>query len=359
MKHLVLAAFVLLTGLSTLLAAPRAILDLDEVPAAGATLMWSPLFQASWEALREVQDGELEKVVPANPLIEKLETFKWQAEQVMPNDGYAVYAGPATQAFFDETAASIKQRFGIDMASGRLPVNPRGKSVYGVLLRELKFETKFFRSQQSGLDFQARDGEMHSVEFFGTAGDFSARFSRSVNVLHCDPQESSFSLRVATERDDEHLVIYLPNRNDSFRAAIDQVKQFMTHPLSGEAGSMKDGRLHANDVVKIPYLTIDADTDFTGQLGGELHYVGDPLPWRMAQAYQLTKFELFEDGARVRIETGAGLEPFGPLPDPPPNVPRSFICDRPFYVFLWRADADWPYLSVWVDGGDCFTRFTK
>ncbi len=35
----------------------------------------------------------------------------------------------------------------------------------------------------------------------------------------------------------------------------------------------------------------------------------------------------------------------------PPMVPRHFIYGRPFFAFLWRDGAEWPYFGVW-NGND-------
>ncbi|NLT72517.1 MAG: hypothetical protein GXX91_17730 [Verrucomicrobiaceae bacterium] len=359
MKLIPLIAFLLLTGFSLASGAPECVLRIDEIPPEGVTQMWSPLFQASWEKLGELQDGELESVVPPNPLITKLEAFTWQAEEVMPEDGYAVYAGPATEEFVRETAASIKKKFDIEIDSLRVPLISQGKVAYGILLRELKFEKKFFRSRQKALEFRARSGETHMVEFFGTAGTHSGDYGDSVKILHYDAEAMSFILSVATNREGENLFVYRPERESRFQDAMERVKQAMENPLSGPYGSLKNGSLHPEDVVKIPCLTIDADTDFTGQLGGALHYAGETVPWRIADAFQVTRFEVSEEGARVRVETGVAMEPFGAPPKPPPVTPRSFVCDRPFYVFLWRAGADWPYLAAWIDGGDSLSAFPE
>lgn len=359
MKHIALIASLLLTAHPLASGAPACILNIDEVPPKGVTQVWSPLFQASWEKLNEMQGGKLERVVPPNVLIAQLEEFKWQSKEVMPKDGFAVYAGQANQQFARETAASIKKQFGIEIDSSRVPTIPQGKAAYGILLRELKFEKKFFRSQKAALEFRSRAGEVHRVEFFGTAGSHSDDYGKHVKVLQYAPDASSFILSVATDKEGESLIVYRPDRECNFRAAMDRVKKAIDEPLTGPYGSLNNGSLHRNDVVKIPYVTIDADTDFTEQLRGELHYKGESLPWRVAKAFQVTKFELFEEGARVHVETGIGLEPFGEPPKPPPVSPRSFVCDRPFYVFLWRAGAAWPYLATWIDGGDSLTPFPK
>jgi hypothetical protein len=240
-----------------------------------------------------------------------------------------------------------------------VPTVPRGKAAYGILLRDLKFEKKFFRSRKKALGFRTRTGETHMVEFFDTAGIRSGGYGDHVKVLHYEPDGPSFSLSIATDREDEKLIVYRPDQECSFRLAIERVKKAMSAPLSGRYGSVKDGSLHRKDIVKIPYLTVDADTNFTGQLSGDLHYAGDSLPWNVVQAFQLTRFELFEEGAKVRVEAGVGMQPFGEPRKPPPVTSRSFVCDQPFFVFMWRAGADWPYLAAWIDGGDCLNPFPK
>ncbi len=359
MKYITLIISLLCSAAPLASGAPECILSIDEIPAKGVTQVWSPLFQASWEKLNDMQGGELEKVVPPNPLLKQLEEFQWQVEGVMPKDSYAVYAGPATEQFARETAESIRKRFDIEIDLDRVPTIPEGKAACGILLRELKFQKKFFRSRKRALEFQAGTGETLMVEFFGTAGRYSGDYGDYVKVLDYDPEALSFILSVATDRKGERLIIYRPDQEYSFRVAMQHVKKAMEDPLSGPHGSVKNGSLHRMDVVKVPYVTVDADTDFTEKLKGTLHYTGEALPWRVAKAFQVTKFELFEEGARVRVETGIGLESFGTPPKPPPVIPRSFVCDEPFYVFLWRGGADWPYLATWVGGGDCLTTFAK
>jgi hypothetical protein len=66
------------------------------------------------------------------------------------------------------------------------------------------------------------------------------------------------------------------------------------------------------------------------------------------RAEQKTKFALSEKGAEARVEVSIEAGPFGPAPEPPPVTPRKFIYDRPFFIFLWRDKAEWPYIGVWV-----------
>jgi hypothetical protein len=43
-------------------------------------------------------------------------------------------------------------------------------------------------------------------------------------------------------------------------------------------------------------------------------------------------------------------DPFAGTPETPPTVSRHFIYDRPFFAFLWRDGAEWPYFGVWIGG---------
>ena len=84
------------------------------------------------------------------------------------------------------------------------------------------------------------------------------------------------------------------------------------------------------------------------ELKSSLRYHRDrPLPWKLYRVEQITRFDLHEEGARVRVETGFEAKPFSGLP-PPPAIPRNFIYDRPFFVFLWRDKAEWPYFGAWI-----------
>ena len=75
---------------------------------------------------------------------------------------------------------------------------------------------------------------------------------------------------------------------------------------------------------------------------------GRELPRRIVHASQKTTFALHERGARVRVVTEMSADPFGDAPRRPVVVPRKFIYDGPFFVFLWRDGAEWPYFGCWV-----------
>jgi hypothetical protein len=201
MKVYLLPLVLMLAVATPVAGEPRAVLDLETDPPKAKTLLWSPLFQASWDKLNRVHPGKLERIVPPNRLMDRLDQFEWNEAEVMPaGGGYAVFAGPATAEFARVTSLGIKKQFGVEMAPDRLPGTPGGNAIYGILLRDLAFKKEFFRSRSHPLLFTDGLGKRHQVEFFGMIGKLSDRYGTSVRVLDYAEAGKQFILSIATDK---------------------------------------------------------------------------------------------------------------------------------------------------------------
>lgn len=332
---------------------PRAVLDMDKLPQHGETLVWSPLFQATWDKMQSFHAGKLEKVDPANPVITALEQFKWKEAEVMPKDGYAVFAGPDTPDFTKKTAVKIKERFNVDLPTRIRRHNPLANAYYGVLVRDLAFKKQFYRSKKQGLMFKDYTGSKYLVQFFGTAKHNSGGYAKNIRILANDPDSKTFIISMATHLVDEKIIIYRPSKSESIATAIQHTLTARNNPCDGKFMEPTYPYLVDGDIVKIPYLTINFRSDLTNLLKGIRYYKGDPKPWFISWAYQVTDFQLTEKGARVRLQTGMS-DAFGGAPKP-----RELICDEPFFVFAWRDKAPLPYFAAWIDGKAALKLFTK
>ena len=343
---------------TSVVAETKAVLTTDTQPNESTTLVWSPLFQASWDKLNPSFNGKLVKVEPENKVMETLDQFKWEEKMVMPEGGYAVFLGPSTREFITEVKKEVFEKFNYKMSIDDSAGHPNGKTVLGVLVRDLTFKKKFFRSKIHALDFNFSNGKSHPVHFFGTAKKLSSRYGKNVKILSHDSEKDSFILSIQTDKPAEQLMIYKPSKAISFDSAIKHVNAAIKKPLAGELGSATDGYLHEKDVVKIPYVSVDSAEDFTTQLKGLRYYQGEPEPRLISKALQITKFELFEKGARVRVETRID-DVFGGPPPQPNYIPRDFICDQPFFIFTWKEKATLPYFAIWVDSANVLQPFKK
>ena len=182
----------------------------------------------------------------------------------------------------------------------------------------------------------------------------SSRYNKSIRVLRYANKGKEFALSIKSKQKGENVVIYLPEKPGTMREAIDYLNNSLKVEPKLAYGALDDPYLHEDDTVKIPYLKLESKANFMDQLRGFRLYNDDEIPWVISAAYQEVSFEMNEKGAKVKVGTSLGEEPFG---SKPVIVPRYFICDQPFFVFLWKDSADLPYLGLWIDGGEVLEKF--
>lgn len=317
-----------------------------------ATVVWSPLFQAAWDRLNEVSGGKPQKIVPPNPLMEKLDRFEWISATVMPATGWGVWAGPTTPEFLEQA-----NREAAALSNGKEPAfrledeTPGGIAVFGLLERTVEFEKAFFRSTRISLSF----GEApvaRNVEFFGVKGDASGDFARQVKVLAYRPSEKCHALELSCKGAMETVLLYRSPAGTAqdFTTACHWLRTWRKRWKPDKAGNLQydDPALHRLDEVRVPYLKLDLKADFQERLTALRFREGQELPQEIARAEEKVEFELHERGARVRVTVELEAMPFSDVPEPPQSFPRVFAYDAPFFVFLWREGAEWPYFGAWV-----------
>ena len=57
------------------------------------------------------------------------------------------------------------------------------------------------------------------------------------------------------------------------------------------------------------------------------------------------------------VPSDASMDAFAGGAEPEPKaIPRRFWFDRPFFLFLWRAAAAWPYAGVWLGSAEALAK---
>lgn len=308
------------------------------------TVVWSPLFQAAWDALNRAT-GPAIRIEPPNPLMSELDAFQWDIAKVMPAKSWKTWSGPSTAAFLETVNRESVAMTGDPTATFMLPsMNPGDRAAFAILDHELTFSRPLFRSKKLPMTFHGGPKES-AVAFFGV------KDSGPIQVLAWNPQEPSHAIEINCKDSDDKVVLYLPSQAQDFATAVRLIK---TWRRSEDQAAPTIPFLHSGDEVRIPYLNLSLRTDFTPQLKGLRHFK-DAVPERIVHAEQITRFRLHEKGASVQVKATAGAEPFGDPPAPPP--PRKFIYDRPFFVFLWRDAAEWPYFGSWIGNDEAMEPF--
>lgn len=323
------------------------------------TVVWSPLFQATWDKLNSELGGKPDKVEPPNELMAKLDSFQWKADAVMPAGSWKTWSGPATGEFLkrvnDEAAKLTGESNGPFKLSQESANN---RAAFGLLDREVSFQKEFLRSRGEPLVFRA-NGEKTPVHFFGCRDVMSGELRESVKVLAFRPVDRSFALQVACKEADDSVILYLPAKAQDFTTACSWIRTWSTQAKTAKSnfGDWDDARLHELDEVRVPYVDLETVADLSSKLDSVRVY--GSLPWRISRAEQLTRFQLHEKGARVRVEVSHEAVPFAEAEDGPRIIPRRFVFDRPFFVFLWRDGAEWSYFGAWIGDASALKAFPQ
>lgn len=351
-RNLTIAVALLTQASAGVITAP----DPHSLPQADQTVVWSPLFQATWDAMNVHLGGKPVRVEPPNALMARLDAFQWKPDTVMPKGAWKTWAGPAEEEFLKKVNEEAAGMTGESQGPFRLSDEriPGTIACFGLLDREVEFEKPFYRSTKVPLQFGASKTAVH---FFGARGDQAGDYGESVKVLAHRPVDGSHALEISCKGIDDKLILYRPAKPQDFATACHWLREWRkTYQWNAALpGNWDDRLLHKEDEVRVPYVSLDVTDELSAELQGLRYHANSSVPWRVIRAEQKTKFELFEKGAKVRVETSIEAGPFGP--SEPKTVPRRFAYDQPFFIFLWRDKAEWPYLGVWVGDASALQKF--
>jgi len=319
---------------------------------AKTTTVWSPLFQATWDQIRQ-ETGKFVSVVPENPLISKLESFQWDAAKTMPEGSWKTWSGPASEEFLEQVNKEAAEMTGEPEGPFKVAKNaPPGRVMaFGLLNHEVEFFRELGRARTIPLKFKSDGGET-DVCFFGARDGHSA-----VRVLSWQPAGQSHAVQIHCKDGNDSAILYLPAAASDFETASLMIKGWLDRKEVDIPESEVVQYLYKGDQLRIPCLELESEIDFVNQLEGQIDFER-MKSMMIVEARQLTRFKLHEKGARVRSEATIAADPFGAPPEPKPRPPRAFIYDRPFFVFLWKKDATWPYFAAWVGDSSAMEKST-
>lgn len=338
--------------LANMAAEVKCVLDISQVPVAGTTFVWTPLGQLTWDAIVQ-QNGEFDRVDPRNTVIERLMCFEWKEQEVMPKNDYAVYVGAGTEKFIKETAAEVKRRFGFNLSLSETLIGNEILAI-GILKNQLKYTKDFYSLSYIDQKFKGRKGLVSDVEYWGCEGKASGNFRELVDVLSYRDHGREFAVSIKTKHQDGRIIIYKPRTVVSLFKSFQHVKDMKVLWEKGKPDGMSvhDTKLHEMDSLVVPRLKLKLDADLLSDLLGNIYYKKRVSSKIITEARQIIEFELNETGGRTQAEAYIG-DGWGEDDTPKPVV-RRFVCDGPFYVYMWREGADLPYLAMLVDSGDVF-----
>lgn len=316
------------------------------------TTLWSPIFSATWDALKD-ETGKVLGVEPPNPTIDALETFRWDRNATFPAGSWKTWSGSATEEFLNSVNAEAMKITGDTKGPFRLETfSQNNKAAFGLLDHKIEFFRELHRSKVVPLKFKTDVAET-PVAFFGDRGHHSA-----LEVLLWSPADKSHAVKIKCRNEDDSLIVYMPPAPMNIQSACKHIAALLKEGNAPQGGDS----FESLDEIRIPYLTIETETNMMSALTGNIHFEKLGPNSTITEVRQLVRFHLHEKGAKIRVETSIAAAPFGPIEPTTPPPPRHFIYDRPFFVFMWRENSEWPYFGAWIattDGMEPFKAAEK
>jgi len=227
-----------------------------------------------------------------------------------------------------------------------------GKAAFAGIKRDFTFRQAFASTPSLKLLW---GDQKEPVSFFGTRGDRSGNHGE-VRVLMYDPAERAYALQFPAQKGDDTLVLYLPAQAPTMQAAMEAVRKWRKGwPKDSGGPNAQDPRLHAKDDLRVPKIALATESDLMSQFAGTIYFKNENLPWRVVQAKSSVQLDVDEKGVKFKATATLEGEAFAESDKVVPQ-PRWFWFDRPFFLFLWRDGAEWPYAGVWFGSTEAFLK---
>ncbi|MEM9236234.1 MAG: hypothetical protein AAGB14_05600, partial [Verrucomicrobiota bacterium] len=253
----------------------------------GRTVVWTPVFQAGWDAMNAELGGPPE--ASGGELNRQLDHFRWMPVKVMPDVRWLVWGGRASTKLFEQVNTEAAEFLLEDEGPFQevIPTRPNGIAFYSLLDAQVDFVTPFYESRKWPLKFKTADGEKTEVKFWGVAGSDSGLFRQSVRVLSWRPSREFHALELlCRDAGLGNMVLFLPPEPMSFSKACRWVRVWRGgwNEKEGKYAAGDDRLLHDEDRLRVPYLKFHSSADLAGRLKGARIYGNDGDPWEITTA---------------------------------------------------------------------------
>lgn len=316
----------------------------------GQTTIWTGAMQVAFDRLLGANSSmALDRVEPPNPLVTRMAGFSWKESAVLPKNGWFAVTGDASERLVDEANEKWQALAGGELKPFKYNGLSGGRAAYVGMKRDFLFMKAFSPSGESRLSW---GDERKPVRFFGVRGKASSDYADSVRILAFRPAERCMALQLLAKVGDDSLVLYQPAEAQPMIEAMRWVKTWRDgwDRHEGDEMGWDDKFLHRVDDLRVPEISLKAHADLGDDFKGAIWFKDSKMPHQVTQAVTDLKLEI--DGLGVKFESTAAIQVDPFASGGPTEVPRRFWFDRPFFAFLWRDKAEWPYAAVWFGSAE-------
>jgi hypothetical protein len=309
-------------------------------------VIWCSSFQLAWNEVRDKVIGAPLEVVGAEDVAARLNVAHQSTSDLERGSFYAAggrIKDGVVNKIKKEMAAKFPSHIPRDLA--RYAQEPDGILAYSYLMASVPFRHPF---RQAQVVFGNLRGETTEVEAFGVWG-YVAQYEdirRQVEVLYCEPGRDDYRVKecaVDLCRDSRpyQVIVAIVEPQGSLGQTLEHIRRGIAD-FPKSLGYEPNHRLDRVDCLKVPEMFWKIDHRFQELIGRVVGNAGMPV----VEAMQTIEFRLDRCGAVLNTEARAAVA----------ALPRKFLFDRPFLVYMQKRGAEHPFFVMWVDNAELLTR---
>lgn len=301
---------------------------------------WCATFNLIWNDLKDDLVKQDIKFNKNNTYVDNLnkELFK---ESDISNDYYYKVYGRKTLELKSEIEKNIKDKFNqtsdildkFDWSDDSLDNNSNSLEryiFYTMLYREFKYKTKFMKLDKDKFN------NIEKVKYFGVR-DNKESYKNQINVIYYN-NEDDFAIKLTTTSNDEIIINKNPKGNT--------FEEIYNNSITTGSNYKGNKEFTKSDNFKMPYINLNVLKEYN-ELENKEFYDRDNNILIIDKALQTIKFELNENGGKIKSEAGMDAVKFSSLDSKEES--RSLNVNKTFAIFLKEDSKDKPYFAARID----------
>ncbi len=311
----------------------------------GQNQLYCSTFQIAWDKAKTEFKTDAIKLEGSPEMAHELNQRQFDTANLDGNS-YVAVAGIATDEYIGNLKSELASKFPGKQLRAPEP-DPDLLIAYAYLQKTLPFRTPF-SSYAKPVRFEFLSGAM-PVACFG------------FEELDPSRHRAYSQVRVLDYISDDDFVIQLGTRTDVIVLAKVKPKATFERTLIDvqtrvRSGPAKRSGLEKGETLAVPKMQLNVRRDYAEILNKKLV---DHPQWTVGQASQIIRFLLDETGASLESESVFLPAKNGHGEKKEENVPRRFVLDRPFLLYLQQHRASEPYFVMWVGNSQLLEKVSE
>ena len=317
-------------------------------------VIWCSSFQLAWNQMKEDVIGAPVQVVGAEELAARLNYAEQSASDLESRSFYAA-AGRINQGIIGK----IQKDMGAKFPSHSVPDFsdfadiPQGILAYSYLIANVPFKYPY-RQVEGDFIFTDSNGIETNVGAFGVWG-YGSQYKRireqaevlyfveDVNEPNRDLRMKEFAVDLCKYSEPYQVVVAIVEPKESLAQTLKYIHN-QIEDFKQTDNYQKMSFLGGVDVLMVPEMFWEIDHRFDELVGKIVANANPAMP--ILEASQGIRFKLDRYGAALESEAAIMVA----------AIPRHFMFNRPFLVYMKKRDSEQPFFVMWVDNAELLNK---